>query len=63
MQGVEISNNRDALNRLDADEKGVALTDTPGGKQEMAIVNEPGLYALMLGSRKPEEKEAKCWRL
>lgn len=29
----------------------------------MTIVNEPGLYTLVLGSRKPEQKEAKCWRL
>lgn len=33
------------LNRLDADEKDVALTDTLGGQQQMSIVNEPGLYS------------------
>ena len=58
---LEIKNSRDALGRLDDDEKGVALTDTPGGKQEMVIVNEPGLYSLILGSRKPEAKEFKRW--
>lgn len=51
-RALEISNNRDALNRLDADEKDVALTDTLGGQQQMSIVNEPGLYSLVLGSRK-----------
>ena len=60
-RALEISNNRDALSRLDVDEKGVALTDTLGGKQEMQIVNEPGLYALVLGSRKPEAKQFKRW--
>jgi len=60
-RALEISNNRDALSRLDADEKDVALTDTLGGKQELAVVNEPGLYSLVLGSRKPEAKQFKRW--
>ena len=38
--------------RLDDDEKGMRLIHTPGGDQEMSIVNEPGLYSLVLGSRK-----------
>ena len=60
-RALEIANNRDALTRLEQDEKGVALTDTPGGAQEVTIVNEPGLYALVLGSRKPEAKAFKRW--
>lgn len=60
-RALEIRNNRDAMERLDADEKGVALTDTLGGNQEMSIVNEPGLYSLVLGSRKPEAKAFKRW--
>lgn len=56
-----ITNSRDALSRLDNDEKGVALTDTLGGKQEMRIVNEAGLYALVLSSKKPEAKKFKRW--
>jgi len=58
---LEITNNRDAVARLDADEKGVATTDTPGGPQQMAVVNEAGLYALVLTSRKPEAKAFKRW--
>ncbi|WP_026676742.1 phage antirepressor [Fictibacillus gelatini] len=58
---LEIKNSRDALSRLDIDEKDVALTDTPGGKQEMTIINESGLYSLILGSRKPEAKQFKRW--
>lgn len=56
-----IVNSRDAYYRLDADEKGVALTDTPGGNQEMQAVNEFGLYSLVLSSRKPEAKQFKRW--
>ena len=58
---LEIKNNRDALSRLDEDEKGVVLTDTPGGEQKMSIVNEPGLYTLILASRKKEAKAFKRW--
>lgn len=41
--------------------RGVISNDTPGGNQEMSIVNEPGLYSLVLGSRKPEAKAFKRW--
>lgn len=58
---LEIKNNRDAISRLDEDERGVVLTDTLGGKQELTTVNEPGLYVLVLGSRKPEAKAFKRW--
>jgi len=52
---------RKALERLDDDEKGVSSIHTPGGEQAMTIVNEPGLYNLVLGSRKPEAKRFKRW--
>ena len=58
---LEINNSRQALGRLDVDEKaGVTLND---GRQnrEMNIVNEYGLYSLVLSSRKPEAKEFKRW--
>lgn len=60
-RALEISNNRDAMSRLDNDEKAdVGLTD---GSQirHMTAVNEPGLYNLVLGCRKPEAKEFKRW--
>lgn len=60
-KSLRISNSRDAVARLDDDEKGVVSTDTLGGKQDMAIINEPGLYSLVLGSRKPEAKAFKRW--
>lgn len=58
---LEIKNSRDAMTRLDDDEKDVALTDTLGGAQTSTVVNESGLYALVLGSRKPEAKAFKRW--
>lgn len=53
-RALGVSNNRDAVAKLDDDEKGVAPTDTLGGQQKMVIINEPGLYSLVLGSRKPD---------
>lgn len=50
-----------ATRRLDDDEKGLHSTQTLGGEQNMTIVNEPGLYSLVLGSRKPEAKAFKRW--
>jgi hypothetical protein len=49
---LEIKNQRDATARLDADEKGVGLCDTPGGPRESNVVNESGLYVLILRSRR-----------
>ncbi|HBM0000596.1 TPA: hypothetical protein LT059_005212 [Salmonella enterica subsp. enterica serovar Kodjovi] len=46
-----IVNSRDALSKLDEDERGVALTDTLSGRQKMAIINESGLYTLILRCR------------
>lgn len=58
---LEIGNSRDAIARLDDDEKGVGSIDTLGGTQEMTMVNESGLYSLIIGSRKPESKRFKRW--
>lgn len=46
---------------LDDDEKGLHNVQTHGGEQQMAVVNEPGLYSLVLRSRKPEAKAFKRW--
>lgn len=59
---LDVNNSRQALTRLDDDEKDdVILNDTIGRKQEMTTVNEYGLYSLVLSSRKPEAKEFKRW--
>ena len=47
--------------RLDPDEKGTHLVSTPGGPQEMTIINESGLYSVILRSDKPEAKAFKRW--
>ena len=52
---------RTAIRRLDDDEKGVHLTHTLGGDQKISIINEYGLYSLILSSRKPEAKAFKRW--
>jgi prophage antirepressor-like protein len=58
---LEIANHRDTANRLDDDEKGVVQTDTLGGKQNATIINESGLYNVILRSDKPEAKTFKRW--
>ena len=58
---LEHSNSRKALERLDDDEKGVTTVYTLGGTQQMSIVNEPGLYNLIMTSRKPQAKTFKRW--
>ena len=60
-KALELDKTWNALQRLDADEKGTTSISTPGGKQDMSIINEPGLYALVLGSRKPEAHAFKRW--
>ena len=52
----------DALKKhVDEEDKGVAKCDTPGGKQNLAIINESGLYSLILGSKLPNAKKFKRW--
>ena len=46
---------------LDEDEKALHTVQTPGGRQQMAFISEPGLYSLVLRSRKPEAKAFKRW--
>lgn len=48
---LDLKNHRDAVEKLDEDEKGVASTDTLGGLQDTIIVSEGGLYTLILRSR------------
>lgn len=50
-----------AAERLDDDEKGWVLLPTPGGKQRIRVVNEPGLYTLVLRSKTAEAKRFKRW--
>ncbi len=56
-----IRNVREILRAFPADEKGVSNTDTLGGNQRLAILNEAGLYRLIFQSRKPEAEKFKKW--
>ena len=49
------------FSNLDDDEKGVGTTDTLGGRQDLTIVNESGLYALIFQSRKVEARRFQKW--
>ncbi|BDU76265.1 phage antirepressor KilAC domain-containing protein [Mesoterricola sediminis] len=58
---LDHGNPRQVISRLDEDEKGVHIMDTLGGRQQMAIISESGLYSLVLTSRKPEARTFKKW--
>jgi len=51
----------DAARHLDHDEKGTQIVRTLGGAQKLTIINESGLYALVLRSRKPEARKFAKW--
>ncbi|MFW9316980.1 BRO family protein [Glaesserella parasuis] len=53
---IGIDNNRKALLALDEDEKGVTLSNTLGGQQEMNIISESGMYTLILRCRDAVKK-------
>lgn len=58
---LNITNHKNVAARLDPDEKGVHLMDTPGGIQKVTIINEPGTYKVILRSDKPQAKDLMRW--
>lgn len=58
---LELTNPTEATRSLDADEKGLRISETPSGPQELLVVTEPGLYRLIMRSRKPEAKRFARW--
>lgn len=56
-----IANDRNVAARLDNDERGVYQMDTLGGTQKMNIINEWGLYNIILRSDKPQTKPFRRW--
>ena len=58
---LEIRNPTMALDRLDEDERTLISIEGASNGLEVNVVNEPGMYALILGSRKPEAKAFKRW--
>ena len=56
------SNPRDAIHKhVEFEDKGVAKCDTLGGSQELTVINESGLYSLILSSKLPGAKKFKHW--
>lgn len=56
------ANTRKALiDHVDEEDKGVTKCDTLGGKQDLIIINESGLYSLILSSKMPNAKKFKLW--
>jgi len=61
-EALGYTNTRDAIGKhVDEDDKGVAKCDTPGGEQEIVVINESGVYSLILGSKLPTAKQFKRW--
>jgi len=58
---LEVGNPSQVAGRLDDDEKGICLTDTLGGPQNVAIINESGLWSVVLTSRRENAKRFKKW--
>lgn len=55
-------NSRDAISRhVDEEDKGVAKHDTLGGIQNVTVINESGLYSLVLSSQVPNAKKFRRW--
>ena len=56
------SNTMDAISKhVDDEDKGIAKCDTLGGAQEMTIINESGLYSLVLSSKLESARKFKRW--
>lgn len=61
-QALGYSNTKDALAKhVDPEDKGGSRFATPSGIQEMTIINESGLYSLVLSSKLPTAKKFKRW--
>ncbi len=61
-EALGYSNSRKALaDHVHEDDKGVTKCDTLGGKQDLTIINESGLYALIFGSKLESAKRFKHW--
>ena len=50
-----------ARKNIDPEDRGVAKIETPSGTQEMTVINESGLYSLILSSKLPTAKKFKRW--
>lgn len=56
------SNPRDAIQKhVDDEDKGASRIATPSGTQETTVINESGLYSLIMSSKLPTAKKFKRW--
>ena len=61
-EALGYKNTRQALaTNVDPDDRGVHSVDAPYGQQKMTVINESGLYSLILGSKLPTAKKFKRW--
>ena len=60
-QALGIINSRNMVARLDGDEKGVCLLDTPGGRQNLTIISESGLYSAIVRSDSIGATQFRMW--
>lgn len=58
---LDLNNVTNALRNLDEDERGLQILNTLGGPQEMTVITESGLYALIMRSNKPEARRFRKW--
>lgn len=47
--------------RVFEEDRGISKLETPSGTQQMTVINESGLYSLILSSKLPSAKEFKHW--
>lgn len=61
-EALGYSDPRSAISKkIENEDRGVAKMATPSGTQQMTIINESGLYSLILSSKLPSAKEFKHW--
>lgn len=61
-EALGYKNPRQALaSNVEAEDRGVHSVDTPSGEQEMTIINESGLYSLVLSSKLPNARKFRRW--
>ena len=58
---LDLTSPHKVADRLDEDEKGRNLIPTLGGEQEMIVINESGLYAVILRSDKAQARPFRKW--
>lgn len=60
-EALDLGTTAKVAERLDADEKGMNQIHTPGGMQSVTVINESGLYSVILRSDKPKAKTFRKW--